>query len=159
MFVFIFPGFWSSWVCNFTSWQTIWKESSICTSSTSSPSYSAVNLPRTKVFIWSLIVERVDFLFDLLEACYVYTSYPVSSADNKCKEESAKLLGCLIRNCERLVLPYVAPIHKVQHLYLYVLCHFSSLLLLCNTIYFRLLLRNSVRAQGSMRIVALLVES
>ncbi|CAN4107822.1 unnamed protein product [Withania somnifera] len=35
-----------------------------------------------------------------------------SSADNKCKEESAKLLGCLIRNCERLVLPYVAPIHK-----------------------------------------------
>ncbi|XP_010315169.1 serine/threonine-protein kinase TOR isoform X1 [Solanum lycopersicum] len=35
-----------------------------------------------------------------------------SSADNKCKEESAKLLGCLIRNCERLVLPYVSPIHK-----------------------------------------------
>nr|XP_009796209.1 PREDICTED: serine/threonine-protein kinase TOR isoform X6 [Nicotiana sylvestris] len=35
-----------------------------------------------------------------------------SSADNKCKEESAKLLGCLIRNCERLVLPYIAPIHK-----------------------------------------------
>lgn len=37
----------------------------------------------------------------------------VSSADNKCREESAKLLGCLIRNCERLVLPYIAPIHKV----------------------------------------------
>uniref|UniRef100_A0A6N2L582 Serine/threonine-protein kinase TOR n=1 Tax=Salix viminalis TaxID=40686 RepID=A0A6N2L582_SALVM len=36
----------------------------------------------------------------------------VSSADNKCREESAKLLGCLIRNCERLVLPYIAPIHK-----------------------------------------------
>lgn len=126
----LFIGFWSSWVCNFTSWQTIWKESSICSSSTSSPSYSAVNLPTTKVFIWSLIVERVYFLFDVLEACYVYISYPVNSADNKCKEESAKLLGCLIRNCERLVLPYVAPIHKVQHLYLYVLYHFSSLLLL-----------------------------
>ncbi|KAG6793064.1 hypothetical protein POTOM_002248 [Populus tomentosa] len=35
-----------------------------------------------------------------------------SSADNKCREESAKLLGCLIRNCEQLVLPYIAPIHK-----------------------------------------------
>ncbi|XP_056160918.1 serine/threonine-protein kinase TOR isoform X1 [Syzygium oleosum] len=35
-----------------------------------------------------------------------------SSADSKCREESAKLLGCLIRNCERLILPYVAPIHK-----------------------------------------------
>uniref|UniRef100_A0A1D1Y0I7 Serine/threonine-protein kinase TOR n=2 Tax=Anthurium amnicola TaxID=1678845 RepID=A0A1D1Y0I7_9ARAE len=35
------------------------------------------------------------------------------SADNKCREESAKLLGCLIRNCERLILPYIAPIHKV----------------------------------------------
>ena len=38
----------------------------------------------------------------------------VSSADNKCKEESAKLLGTLIRNCERLILPYIAPIHKVH---------------------------------------------
>ncbi|KAL3621059.1 hypothetical protein CASFOL_035971 [Castilleja foliolosa] len=35
-----------------------------------------------------------------------------SSADIKCREESAKLLGCLIRNCERLILPYIAPIHK-----------------------------------------------
>ncbi|XP_061978009.1 serine/threonine-protein kinase TOR isoform X1 [Populus nigra] len=35
-----------------------------------------------------------------------------SSADNKCREESAKLLGCLIRNCEQLVLPYIAPVHK-----------------------------------------------
>ncbi|KAH0733658.1 hypothetical protein KY289_004846 [Solanum tuberosum] len=39
-------------------------------------------------------------------------TYLEQSADNKCKEESAKLLGCLIRNCERLVLPYVTPIHK-----------------------------------------------
>ncbi|XP_009796207.1 serine/threonine-protein kinase TOR-like isoform X2 [Nicotiana tabacum] len=39
-------------------------------------------------------------------------TYLEQSADNKCKEESAKLLGCLIRNCERLVLPYIAPIHK-----------------------------------------------
>ncbi|PON55167.1 Serine/threonine protein kinase [Parasponia andersonii] len=36
----------------------------------------------------------------------------VSSADSKCREESAKLLGCLIRNCERLIRPYIAPIHK-----------------------------------------------
>ncbi|KAK1259623.1 Serine/threonine-protein kinase TOR [Acorus gramineus] len=34
------------------------------------------------------------------------------SADSKCREESAKLLGCLIRNCERLILTYIAPIHK-----------------------------------------------
>ncbi|XP_024028419.1 serine/threonine-protein kinase TOR, partial [Morus notabilis] len=33
-------------------------------------------------------------------------------ADSKCREESAKLLGCLIRNCERLIRPYIAPIHK-----------------------------------------------
>ncbi|KAF8034900.1 hypothetical protein BT93_C1046 [Corymbia citriodora subsp. variegata] len=36
----------------------------------------------------------------------------ICCADSKCREESAKLLGCLIRNCERLILPYVAPIHK-----------------------------------------------
>ncbi|RZC44315.1 hypothetical protein C5167_037265 [Papaver somniferum] len=35
-----------------------------------------------------------------------------SSADSKCREESAKLLGCLIRSCERLILPYIAPVHK-----------------------------------------------
>ncbi|KAI6701523.1 hypothetical protein NL676_015847 [Syzygium grande] len=39
-------------------------------------------------------------------------TYLEQSADSKCREESAKLLGCLIRNCERLILPYVAPIHK-----------------------------------------------
>ncbi|KAM1457733.1 hypothetical protein ACFX13_035729 [Malus domestica] len=39
-------------------------------------------------------------------------TYLGQSADTKCREESAKLLGCLIRNCERLILPYVAPIHK-----------------------------------------------
>lgn len=39
-------------------------------------------------------------------------TYLEQSADNKCKEESAKLLGCLIRNCERLIRPYIAPIHK-----------------------------------------------
>ncbi|KAB2050892.1 hypothetical protein ES319_A12G018000v1 [Gossypium barbadense] len=39
-------------------------------------------------------------------------TYLGQSADNKCKEESAKLLGCLIRNCERLILPYIAPVHK-----------------------------------------------
>ncbi|GLT98087.1 hypothetical protein SLE2022_156090 [Rubroshorea leprosula] len=39
-------------------------------------------------------------------------TYLEQSADNKCREESAKLLGCLIRSCERLILPYIAPIHK-----------------------------------------------
>ncbi|KDP44557.1 hypothetical protein JCGZ_16390 [Jatropha curcas] len=39
-------------------------------------------------------------------------TYLDQSADNKCREESAKLLGRLIRNCERLILPYIAPIHK-----------------------------------------------
>ncbi|XP_057977812.1 serine/threonine-protein kinase TOR isoform X2 [Malania oleifera] len=39
-------------------------------------------------------------------------TYLEQSADGKCREESAKLLGCLIRNCERLILPYIAPIHK-----------------------------------------------
>ncbi|XP_017224295.1 serine/threonine-protein kinase TOR isoform X2 [Daucus carota subsp. sativus] len=39
-------------------------------------------------------------------------TYLEQSPDSKCKEESANLLGCLIRNCERLILPYIAPIHK-----------------------------------------------
>ncbi|KAL8097331.1 hypothetical protein AgCh_030462 [Apium graveolens] len=39
-------------------------------------------------------------------------TYLEQSMDSKCKEESANLLGCLIRNCEQLILPYVAPIHK-----------------------------------------------
>ncbi|RZB77574.1 serine/threonine-protein kinase TOR-like [Glycine soja] len=39
-------------------------------------------------------------------------TYLEQSADSKCKEESAKLIGCLIRNCERLIIPYIAPIHK-----------------------------------------------
>ncbi|KAL7199558.1 hypothetical protein ACSBR2_021782 [Camellia fascicularis] len=39
-------------------------------------------------------------------------TYLKQSADSKCREESAKLLGCLIRSCEQLILPYIAPIHK-----------------------------------------------
>ncbi|XP_039157640.1 serine/threonine-protein kinase TOR isoform X3 [Eucalyptus grandis] len=39
-------------------------------------------------------------------------TYLEQRADSKCREESVKLLGCLIRNCERLILPYVDPIHK-----------------------------------------------
>ncbi|PKA52215.1 Serine/threonine-protein kinase TOR [Apostasia shenzhenica] len=39
-------------------------------------------------------------------------TYLGQSTDTKCREESAKLLGYLVRNCERLVVPYVAPIHK-----------------------------------------------
>ena len=50
-----------------------------------------------------------------LSKCQMLTSFVMcSSADSKCREESAKLLGCLIRNCERLILPYIAPIHKVE---------------------------------------------
>ncbi|XP_021776173.1 serine/threonine-protein kinase TOR-like [Chenopodium quinoa] len=39
-------------------------------------------------------------------------TYLEQSVDSKCREESAKSLGCLIRSCERLILPYIAPIHK-----------------------------------------------
>ncbi|KAG0469712.1 hypothetical protein HPP92_016412 [Vanilla planifolia] len=39
-------------------------------------------------------------------------TYLDQSTDSKCREESAKLLGCLIRSCERLIIPYIAPIHK-----------------------------------------------
>ncbi|KAF3328854.1 Serine/threonine-protein kinase TOR [Carex littledalei] len=39
-------------------------------------------------------------------------TYLDQSTDSKCREESAKLLGCLIRNCGRLILPYIAPVHK-----------------------------------------------
>lgn len=42
----------------------------------------------------------------------LYYSY---SMDSKCREESARLLGCLIRSCARLILPYIAPIHKVSN--------------------------------------------
>lgn len=35
------------------------------------------------------------------------------SPDSKNREESAQLLGCLIRSCERLILPYIGPVHKV----------------------------------------------
>ncbi|KAH7427560.1 hypothetical protein KP509_10G049200 [Ceratopteris richardii] len=35
------------------------------------------------------------------------------SPDSKKREESAQLLGCLIRSCERLILPYIGPVHKV----------------------------------------------
>ncbi|WOK94449.1 serine/threonine-protein kinase TOR [Canna indica] len=38
--------------------------------------------------------------------------YLDQSMDSKGKEDSARLLGNLIRNCERLILPYIAPIHK-----------------------------------------------
>ncbi|PKA52204.1 Serine/threonine-protein kinase TOR [Apostasia shenzhenica] len=39
-------------------------------------------------------------------------TYLGQSMDTKCREESAQLLGYLIRNCERLVVPYIAPIQK-----------------------------------------------
>nr|POE88458.1 serine/threonine-protein kinase tor [Quercus suber] len=39
-------------------------------------------------------------------------TYLEQSADRKFREESAKLLSYLIRKCERLILPYIVPIHK-----------------------------------------------
>ncbi|CAM0955895.1 unnamed protein product [Alopecurus aequalis] len=39
-------------------------------------------------------------------------TYLDQSMDSKCREESARLLGCLIRSCPRLILPYIAPVHK-----------------------------------------------
>uniref|UniRef100_A0A452YXH8 Serine/threonine-protein kinase TOR n=3 Tax=Aegilops tauschii subsp. strangulata TaxID=200361 RepID=A0A452YXH8_AEGTS len=39
-------------------------------------------------------------------------TYLDQSMDSKCREESARLLGCLIRSCPWLILPYIAPIHK-----------------------------------------------
>nr|CAB3465509.1 unnamed protein product [Digitaria exilis] len=39
-------------------------------------------------------------------------TYLDQSMDSKCREESARLLGCLIRSCARLILPYIAPVHK-----------------------------------------------
>jgi len=54
---------------------------------------------------------KIHFLW--LCICCIDFNCNVSSADNKCREESAKLLGCLVRNCERLILPYVAPVQKV----------------------------------------------
>ncbi|CAN6449978.1 unnamed protein product [Victoria cruziana] len=39
-------------------------------------------------------------------------TYLEQSADSKCREESAILLGNLIHSCERLIHPYIDPIHK-----------------------------------------------
>lgn len=36
------------------------------------------------------------------------------SVDSKSREESAKLLGCLIKACERLMDPYIEPVLKVS---------------------------------------------
>lgn len=58
-----------------------------------------------------------EFLFSMYLSCQKSDhncSAFHGSADSKCREESAKLLGCLIRNCERLIVPYIAPIHKVS---------------------------------------------
>jgi FKBP12-rapamycin complex-associated protein len=35
------------------------------------------------------------------------------STDSKHKQESARLLGCLVHACSRLILPYIAPVLKV----------------------------------------------
>ena len=68
-----------------------------------------------KALVWkySLLMECIGRLKNFFYYMSILFSCCVSSADSKCKEESAKLIGCLIRNCERLILPYTAPIHKV----------------------------------------------
>jgi hypothetical protein len=40
------------------------------------------------------------------------------STDSKNREESAKLLGCLISSCEVLLLPYIDPVLKVLNILL-----------------------------------------
>lgn len=105
-------GPWCPRICHLSCWEVIWKKSSIRSASTSSPSYTVVNLSWAEVTknFFSLY-KKICFL--LLSMCCIDFNCNVSSADNKCREESAKLLGCLVRNCERLILPYVAPVQKV----------------------------------------------
>ncbi|MED6192915.1 hypothetical protein PIB30_014488 [Stylosanthes scabra] len=81
--------------------EVIREKSCICSPSSSSPSYTVVDILRAEDALVTELLCSIYILF-----CHV------SSADSKCKEESAKLLGCLIRNCERLILPYIAPVHK-----------------------------------------------
>jgi hypothetical protein len=38
----------------------------------------------------------------------------IGSADSKSREESARLLGCLIKACERLMGPYIVPVLQVS---------------------------------------------
>ena len=122
-------GFWCSRICNLSFWEIIRKESCICSSSTSSPSHTVVDISRAEVMwkgftimihvisIYGYIGKLFHFLQFFVKTSVADLSCSVSSADSKCREESAKLLGCLIRNCERLILPYIAPIHKVEYLY------------------------------------------
>jgi FKBP12-rapamycin complex-associated protein len=44
------------------------------------------------------------------------------SMDSKSREESAKLLGCLIEACERLMEPYIVPVLLVCTSFLSSLC-------------------------------------
>ncbi|KAI3733190.1 hypothetical protein L1987_64410 [Smallanthus sonchifolius] len=54
----------------------------------------------------------ISSFIDLEQRTLILRNSLDTSADSKCQEESAKLLGYLIRSCERLILPYIAPIHK-----------------------------------------------
>ncbi|KAK7838850.1 serine/threonine-protein kinase tor [Quercus suber] len=72
-------------------------EKFLCSSSTLLPSHTIVDISGTELSKYQML--------NSLSLC--------SSADRKFREESAKLLSYLIRKCERLILPYIVPIHKV----------------------------------------------
>lgn len=55
----------------------------------------------------SRFTERRRLFFDV-SLCWF-----ICSTDSKHKQESARLLGCLVHACPRLILPYIAPVLKV----------------------------------------------
>lgn len=59
--------------------------------------------------------------------CLTFPCYECGgSADSKSREESAKLLGCLINACEKLMGPYIVPVLHVSIL-LTTVCFLSTL--------------------------------
>ena len=48
----------------------------------------------------------------IFASCFIVVLF--GSADSKSREESAKLLGCLIKACDRLMSPYVVPVLQVS---------------------------------------------
>jgi len=75
-----------------------------------------------------LIISVVPLLHFVAHLAYESLRV-ICSMDSKCREESARLLGCLIRSCARLILPYIAPVHKVSKIdqYLCLFCKFYLL--------------------------------
>lgn len=79
------------------------------------PAYVVPALRRRLIQLLTYLEQRYDKLILSVMFCSTDIKFfcVYDSMDSKGKEESARLLGCLIRSCERLVLPYIAPIHKV----------------------------------------------